>query len=70
MGYWWFPKGYPSNGLADQGKATARALWKELGLLGNEIKTAQPLLVTSHPVDMTLTPHINGRALAPPAPTP
>ncbi len=66
MGYWWFPKGYPSNGLADQGKATARALWKELGLLGNEIKTAAPLLVTSHPVDMLLTPGTNVwvRALA------
>jgi hypothetical protein len=66
MGYWWFPKGYPSNGLADQGKATARALWKELGLLGNEIKAAQPLLVTSHPVDMTLSPGTNVwvRALA------
>ncbi len=66
LGYWWFPKGYPSNGLADQGKATARALWKEMGLLGNEIKTAQPLLVTSTPVDLALAPGANvwARALA------
>ncbi len=66
MGYWWFPKGYPSNGLADQNKPTARALWKELGLLGNEIKTAAPLLVTGHPVDMPITPGPNvwARALA------
>jgi hypothetical protein len=66
LGYWWFPKGYPSNGLADQSKATARALWKELGLLGNEIKTAQPLLVTGHPVDLPLTTSANvwARALA------
>ncbi len=54
LGYWWLPKGYPSNGLADQGKATARALWKEMGLYGNEIKTASPLLVTSHPVDLVV----------------
>ncbi len=66
LGYWWFPKGYPSNGLADQGKATARAVWKEMGLLGNEIKTARPLIVTSTPVDLPLTPGSNvwARALA------
>ena len=56
LGYWWFKPGYPSNGLADQDTAAARALWKEIGLLGNEIKTARPLLVTSTPVDLPLTP--------------
>ena len=41
------------------------ALWKEIGLLGAEIKTAEPLLVTSHPVDlpMTLSTNVWARAL-------
>jgi len=52
MAYWWFKAGYPFNGL-DDGGPEAQALWKEIGLIGNEIKTAQPLLVTGHPVTMT-----------------
>jgi hypothetical protein len=66
ISYWWFKPGYPSNGLGDQSKPAAQALWKELGLLGNEIKTAGPLLVTSHPVDMPITPGTNvwARSLA------
>ncbi len=59
LGYWWFKPGYPSNGLADQDTAAARNLWKEIGLLGNEIKTARPLLVTSTPVDLTIAPSAN-----------
>jgi len=50
MGFWWFKPGGESNGLGDQSTAAAKALWREIGLLGNEIKTAQPLLVISHPV--------------------
>lgn len=53
MAYWWFKRGYPFNGL-DAGTAAATALWKEIGLIGNEIKTAQPLLVTGHPVAATI----------------
>ena len=49
MAYWWYK---PPTGLG-AGGAGARALWKEIGLLGNEIKTAAPLLVTSHPVALT-----------------
>ena len=66
ISYWWFKPGYPSNGLGDQSKPAAQALWKEMGLFGNEIKTASPLLVTSHPVDLALTPGTNvwARALA------
>ena len=52
MGYWWFRPGRPPNGLG-AGGPDANALWKEIGLLGNEIKTAAPLLVTSHPVALT-----------------
>jgi len=55
LAYWWFLPGYPSNGL---GAATpdANALWREIGLLGAEIRTAAPLLVTSCPAVMTLQP--------------
>ena len=62
MAYWWYKL---PDGLA-YGNADALALWKEMGLLGNEIKTASPWLVTSHPVDMTLNPSANvwARALA------
>ncbi len=59
MGYWWLKKGYPSNGLADQNRPGAQALWKEMGLCGNEIKTVAPYLVTGHPVDVPLTPSTN-----------
>ncbi len=52
LSYWWWPAGRPSNGLADGGP-DALALYKEMGLLGNEIKTAVPLLVASHPVSLT-----------------
>ncbi len=52
ISYWWWPAGQPSNGLGDGGLA-ALALWKEIGLLGNEIRTAAPLLVASYPVTLT-----------------
>jgi hypothetical protein len=48
MAYWWYKL---PDGLA-YGNADALALWKEIGLLGNEIKTVQPLLVISHPVTL------------------
>ncbi len=65
MAYWWFLPDSIFNGLG-AGTPAAQALWKEIGLLGNEIKTAQPLLVTSHPVDWPLTTSSNvwARALA------
>ena len=51
MAYWWYklPDGLAYN------NADAQALWKEMGLLGNEIKTAQPMLVSSHPVSLPTT---------------
>ncbi len=66
LSYWWFKPGNPSNGLGDQSKPTARALWKGMGVYGNEIKTASHLLVNSHPVDLPITPGANvwARALA------
>ncbi len=57
MGYWWFTGGSPSFGLKRD--AECAPLWKEMGLCGNEIKTARNLIVTSHPVDLPLTPSTN-----------
>lgn len=65
--YWWMnATAWPSMGLANQTTQAARDLWREIGLYGNEIKTIAPQLVTSHPVDMALTPSTNvwARALA------
>jgi hypothetical protein len=66
LSYWWFTPGPKFDGLGRQSVPEAQALWKELGLLGNEIKTVGPLLVVSHPVDLPLTPSSNvwSRALA------
>jgi len=51
MGYWWF--------LGETGLGTytteALALWKEIGLLGNVFRAAQPITVISHPSDVTVT---------------
>jgi hypothetical protein len=53
MAYWWFKAGYPPNGVGDGGPE-AMALWKEIGLLGAEIRTAAPLLITSCPAALTI----------------
>lgn len=53
--YWWYKPGGHSNGMGD-GSPAAEALWKEIGVLGNEIKTASPLLVNSHPVTLDAQP--------------
>ena len=58
LAYWWYLPDSTYDGLG-RGSADALALWKEIGLLGAEIKTAQPLLVTSHPVDLPMTPSAN-----------
>jgi hypothetical protein len=55
MSYWWYKPGSPSNGLG-AGTPEALALWREIGLLGAEIRTALPLLVTSCPAAVTLQP--------------
>jgi len=62
MGYWWFA---PPRGLYNE--AQSPALWKEMGLIGNEIKTARNLIVKSTPVDLILStnsPWIWVRAVA------
>ncbi len=50
FGYWWFN---PPRGLFNS--AEAPALWKEMGLIGNEVKTAKDLIVRSTPVDLILS---------------
>ncbi len=64
ISYWWYLKGTPSNGLGDGGPG-AQALWREIGLLGAEIRTAAPLLVRSCPTSMGLqtSPGLWARAL-------
>ncbi len=50
FGYWWFN---PPRGMFNS--AQAPALWKEMGLIGNEVKTAKDLIVRSTPVDLILS---------------
>jgi hypothetical protein len=61
FGYWWFNS---PRGLYNSGQSPA--LWKEMGLIGNEVKTARNLIVRSTPVDLPLTPGNNvwARAVA------
>lgn len=54
LGYWWFKKNpSASNGLGGTNlQPQDPALWEEIGLIGAEIKSLQPYLVTSNPVDL------------------
>jgi hypothetical protein len=53
LSYWYFNPGNPSNGLGD-GSAGALALWREIALLGAEVRTAGPILATSCPATLTI----------------
>ncbi|MGB9625863.1 MAG: immunoglobulin domain-containing protein, partial [Phycisphaerae bacterium] len=53
LSYWWYLPGGNSNGLG-AGGPEAEALWHEIGLLGAEIRTAAPLLVTSCPAPLAI----------------
>jgi len=53
LSYWWFLPGGQSNGLG-AGGPEAEALWHEIGLLGAEVRTAAPLLVTSTPAPLSI----------------
>ncbi|MCX8090310.1 MAG: immunoglobulin domain-containing protein [Verrucomicrobiae bacterium] len=61
LGYWWFN---PPRGLYAASRAPA--LWREMGLLGHEIKAARNLIVISTPVDLPLLTSTNvwARAVA------
>lgn len=53
ISYWWFAKDSNCHGL-DERTPEARALWKEIGLLGAEVRTAGPLITTSCPADLPM----------------
>ena len=54
ISYWWFtPSGDCSGMGADVPEA--RALYREVGLLGAEVRTAGPIITTSCPIDLKLS---------------
>jgi hypothetical protein len=53
ISYWWFPKDKYCHGLDDR-TPEANALWKEIGLLGAEVRTAGPLITISCPVELPI----------------
>ena len=61
LAYWWMlGEGYVGFGEGIvTGVPDCVNLWKGIGLCGNEFKTAQPLIVISHPAALTLTPSTN-----------
>lgn len=57
LSYWWYSPSPPSRGVGAgrlQGDQAAQKLWKEMGLVGAEVRTAGPLLVSSTPTDLPL----------------
>jgi hypothetical protein len=53
IGYWWL---IGANGMNNT-DPDSRLLWKEIGLCGNEIKTARDLIVRSTPVNLAINPN-------------
>ncbi|MGQ9455634.1 MAG: hypothetical protein ACUVRS_04265 [Armatimonadota bacterium] len=51
ISYWWFAYDRYCRGLSE-GTQEAKALWKEIGLLGAEIRTAGPLITISSPASI------------------
>lgn len=65
ISYWWFsPTGGQSQGMGSD-HPQAKALWREVGLIGAELRTAGPVLLCSAPADLPLkpTPGVFARAL-------
>ena len=60
ISYWWYTPVPPCVGCGAQDDPDARALWREIGLLGAEVRTLGPLLVRSHPVRL---PVVAGRRI-------
>ncbi len=48
ISYWWFTPGAPARGMGSQ-DADAKRLWREVGLIGAELRTAEPLILRSCP---------------------
>ncbi len=57
LAYWWMLSGFGDGIVTNAGPPTA--LWKGIGLCGNEFRTVQPLIVISHPAALTITTSTN-----------
>jgi hypothetical protein len=66
ISYWWYTPVRPYVGCGAQNDPGAAALWREIGLLGAEVRTVGPLVVQSCPVRLpvTATPRLWVRTLA------
>jgi hypothetical protein len=53
ISYWWFNPGGGCNGVGSDWPS-AKALWKEIGLLGAEVRTAGPVITTSCPAELPI----------------
>ncbi|MGC8863360.1 MAG: hypothetical protein ACP5R5_11400, partial [Armatimonadota bacterium] len=56
ISYWWFTPSRDCNGMGAD-VPEARALYREVGLLGAELRTAGPLITTSCPVRLPIKTH-------------
>ena len=54
LSYWWYSPGKPAVGLG-AAEPGARALWREVGLIGAELRTAGPLIARSSPFALLMT---------------
>ena len=65
LSYWWYLPGKPAVGLGAN-EPGARALWREVGLIGAELRTAAPLITRSSPfaLPVTASPKIWVKSLA------
>ena len=54
LSYWWYSPGKPAVGLG-AAEPGARALWREVGLIGAELRTAGPLITRSSPFSLPVT---------------
>ena len=64
LSYWWFSPDRYCRGCGED-DPDARALWKEIGLLGAEVRTAGPIITRSCPatLEMKATPRLWVRSL-------
>jgi hypothetical protein len=54
LSYWWYSPGKPAVGLG-AAEPGARALWREVGLIGAELRTAGLLITRSSPLALPMT---------------
>lgn len=56
LSYWWYSPDAVCHGCGS-GEPEAEALWKEIGLLGAEVRTAGPVITVSCPAELPSTSH-------------